>query len=85
MTRPDNDNPSPRHKPPGSQVERDRFPPFMDPAFSPEPDSPLVDTTKPRPAAPPKDTDYQGHPDFSQDAAKNDPPPARRPHHDPEK
>jgi len=78
MTRPDNDNPSPKDKPPETPIDRDKFPPFNDPAFTPEPDSPLVDAAEPQPPAPPKDTQYQGHPEFSQDAAKNDPPPTRR-------
>lgn len=50
------------------------FPPFDDPAFSSEP-------AQPPPAEPanhekpPKDTQYAGHPEFSQDAAKNKLPP----------
>lgn len=77
MTRPEDENPVPQ-PPSGREVEQDRFPPFNDPAFSPERGSP-PETDPAAPAVhPPKDTQYQGHPDFSQDAAKNDPPPRRR-------
>lgn len=47
------------------------FPPFDDPAFSVKPAQPPVQPTAPVYKAPPKDTEYAGHPDFSQDAAKN--------------
>jgi hypothetical protein len=55
----------------GAGRNTDRFPPFNDPAFSADKPEPVV---KPD-AAPtdtlPKDTQYEGHPDFSQEAAKN--------------
>ena len=54
------------------------FPPFSDPAFSSEPAKPPVKPNAPKHEPPPKDTQYEGHPDFSQDAAKNKPP-LRRP------
>ena len=49
------------------------FPAFDDPAHSP---GPIVDkrATAPAPEQPPKDTQYAGHPQFSQDAASNTPP-----------
>lgn len=47
------------------------FPPFDDPAFSEK----AADTgvRSPRPANPPKDPQYSGHPEFSQDAALDEP------------
>lgn len=45
------------------------FPPFDDPAFSAKPAQSPVQPTAPTYDAPPKDTEYAGHPDFSQDAA----------------
>ena len=48
------------------------FPAFDDPAFSPAPAEPPAEDAAPAPA----DPIYAGHPEFSQDAAKNRPPPA---------
>ena len=45
------------------------FPPFDDPAFSSKPAQPPVQPTAPSHEVPPKDTEYAGHADFSQDAA----------------
>ena len=39
-----------------------------------KPASPPVSPGTPDYEAPPKDTEFQGHPEFSQDAAKNKPP-----------
>lgn len=50
------------------------LPPFTDPAFSSKPATPAVMPGAPDHEAPPKDTEFDGHPDFSQDAAKNEPP-----------
>jgi len=48
------------------------FPPFDDPAFSPQSAEPPP--TEPNGPNPPRDTEFAGHPEFSQDAAKNAPP-----------
>lgn len=58
---------------PGQQSD-DSFPPFTDPAFSSKPATPPVYPDAPEIDAPPKDTQYAGHPEFSQDAAENEPP-----------
>ncbi len=50
------------------------LPPFTDPAFSSKPATPPVAPDAPDYEAPPKDTEFDGHPEFSQDAAKNEPP-----------
>jgi hypothetical protein len=50
------------------------FPPFDDPAFSAKPAQSPVQATAPSYDAPRDDTEYAGHPDFSQDAASNKPP-----------
>ena len=54
------------------------FPPFDDPANSPGPAGSPVQETAPEPARKPQDPIYiyAGHPEFSQDAAKNAPPPS---------
>jgi hypothetical protein len=53
---------------------KDEFPPFNDPAFSADrPGSPVQEAAV-HYRSPPKDTQYAGHPDFSQDAAANEPP-----------
>lgn len=58
----------------GSSPPAEVFPPFDDPAFSAEPaEPPPVDPKHHH--VPPKDTEYAGHPDFSQDAATNKRPP----------
>ncbi len=58
----------------GSSPPAEVFPPFDDPAFSAKPaEPPPVDPT--HHIEPPKDTEYAGHPDFSQDAATNKRPP----------
>lgn len=75
-------DPSPTRKGPdekpatdaGAGRNTDRFPPFNDPAHSADEPQPVVKPDAAAPDAPPKDTQYQGHPDFSQDAAKNRPP-----------
>lgn len=52
----------------------DTFPPFDDPAFSAVPAKfPAVDPTC-TPHSAPQDPIFAGHPEFSQDAAKNKPP-----------
>lgn len=53
---------------------RESFPPFDDPASSARPAGSPVTPTSPVSADPPNDTQYAGHPDFSQDAASNTPP-----------
>lgn len=61
----------------GSQEEEypaGSFPPFDDPAYSPDPATPPVRPDAPEVKSPPKDTEFAGHPDFSQDAGKNKPP-----------
>lgn len=50
------------------------LPPFTDPAFSARPATPAVRPAAPGFAAPPEDTEFAGHPGFSQQAAKNRPP-----------
>ena len=50
------------------------LPPFDDPAHSSEPAGSPVQQDAPVLPSPPKDTEYAGHPDFSQDAAANKPP-----------
>lgn len=60
--------------PPNEDHPAGALPPFDDPAFSPVPATPAVSSRAKRQEAPPKDTQYAGHPDFSQDAAKNKPP-----------
>ena len=50
------------------------LPPYTDPAFSSKPATPPVAPEAPDHEAPPKDTEFDGHPEFSQDAAKNKPP-----------
>jgi hypothetical protein len=71
-----NDNESP--KPTKPELDNDRaafsFPPFDDPAFSSRRAGSPVKQSAPIRPAPPKDTQYAGHPDFSQDAANNTPP-----------
>lgn len=47
------------------------LPPFTDPAFSSRPGTPAVEPDAPSYKAPRKDTEFAGHPDFSQEAAKN--------------
>lgn len=47
------------------------LPPFTDPAFSSRPATPAVRPDAPEYVAPPKDTEFAGHPDFSEDAAEN--------------
>jgi len=47
------------------------LPPFTDPAFSSKPASPAVRPDAPDRTAPPKDTEFAGHPDFSEEAAEN--------------
>lgn len=55
-------------------VPEETFPPFNDPAFSATPaEPPPTDPTAHR--QPPVDSEYAGHPDFSQDAATNRLPP----------
>jgi len=76
------------HEPPandaGAGKSTDRFPPFNDPAFSAEAPEPVVPPdAPPLPDLPPKDTQYEGHPDFSQDAAQNRPPRQTRDHQEP--
>lgn len=48
--------------------------PSSDPAFSAEPPDSPVQRDAPAYRRPPKDTEYAGHPEFSQDAAINPPP-----------
>ena len=55
----------------GARRPAEVFPAFDDPAFSPAPAEPPAAEVTPAPA----DTIYAGHPEFSQDAAKNRPPP----------
>lgn len=50
------------------------LPPFDDPAHSNKPAGSPVQKDAPVSPPPPKDTEYAGHPDFSQDAAANRPP-----------
>ena len=50
------------------------LPPFTDPAFSSKPATPAVLPDAPNYPPPPKDTEFAGHPEFSEDAAKNEPP-----------
>jgi len=50
------------------------LPAFTDPAFSSEPATPAVLPDAPIHKGPPKDTEFAGHPDFSEEAAKNRPP-----------
>ncbi len=50
------------------------LPPFDDPAHSSRPADSPVQQDASAPQAPPKDTEYAGHPEFSQDAAANKPP-----------
>lgn len=52
-------------------VPADTFPRFEDPAFSSKPAEPAVKPHAPYVKQPPRDTEYAGHPDFSQDAATN--------------
>jgi hypothetical protein len=47
------------------------FPPFDDPGGSPERAGAPVKPEAPAQTPPPKDTQYAGHPDFSQNAANN--------------
>ncbi len=55
-------------------VPPETFPPFDDPAFSSIPaEPPPADANDRR--EPPKDSEYEGHPEFSQDAAENKLPP----------
>lgn len=49
------------------------LPPFTDPAFSSKPATPAVLPDAPDHRLPPKDTEFAGHPEFSEDAAKNEP------------
>jgi len=60
--------------PPPRAESADDHPVATDPAFSSELASPPAQPEPPPYKQPPKDTQYAGHPDFSQDAAKNDPP-----------
>ena len=50
------------------------FPPYDDPAYSPDPATPAVSHSTHERKPPPKNTEFAGHPDFSEDAAKNKPP-----------
>lgn len=50
------------------------LPPFTDPAFSPVPARPPVDCVPRDFTPPPKDTEFAGHPEFSEEAAGNKPP-----------
>lgn len=52
----------------------DVLPPYDDPANSPTPAGSPVQAGAPEYPAPPRDTEFAGHPDFSQDAAANKPP-----------
>lgn len=54
-------------------VPAETFPPFDDPAFSNKPAEPPAKADAPPINPPPKDTQCAGHPDFSQDAAQNEP------------
>lgn len=54
----------------------EKFPPFDDPAFSARSARGAVRNDAPDLPSPPEDTRYAGHPDFSQDAAGNQPPPS---------
>lgn len=67
-----------RDDPPASRVDDEdeeypagSLPSFTDPAFSSEPATPAVLPDAPSHKKPPTDTEFAGHPDFSQDAAKN--------------
>lgn len=54
--------------------ERNVLPAFNDPAFSSDvPQTPVASATSPS-HTPPADTEYAGHPEFSQQAAANRPP-----------
>lgn len=60
--------------PPDAEHPAGSLPPFTDPAFSSKPATPAVLPDAPDYSPPPKDTEFAGHPEFSQDAAKNEPP-----------
>lgn len=64
-------NQPPRRAPAGDEADS---PGSSDPAFSSEPATPAVRHDAPSYEAPPRDTEFAGHPDFSQDAAANRPP-----------
>lgn len=80
--RPDNDDGGRRDHPderrePGSPDDghpEGSLPPFTDPAFSSKPATPAVLPDAPDYPPPPKDTEFAGHPEFSEDAANNEPP-----------
>lgn len=50
------------------------LPAFTDPAFSATPAGGAVQADAPAYAPPPKDTEFAGHPEFSEEAAENEPP-----------
>lgn len=60
--------------PPDAEHPAGSLPPFTDPAFSSKPATPAVSPDAPDRAPPPKDTEFAGHPEFSEDAAMNEPP-----------
>lgn len=61
-------------KPADESENSDALPPFTDPASSSKPAGSPVQPDARKYDAPPKDTEYAGHPEFSQDAAANEPP-----------
>lgn len=52
----------------------DKFPRYDDPAHSNNPSGSPVQQSAPETPTPPENTEYAGHPEFSQDAAANQPP-----------
>lgn len=69
-----NNPPPPREAGESDERSDSSLPPFTDPAFSSEPAGRAVRPDAPFYKEPPKDTEFAGHPDFSQDAAANKPP-----------
>lgn len=59
---------------PDEEYPAGSLPPFTDPAFSSKPATGAVQPDAPTYTAPPRDTEFAGHPDFSEDAARNRPP-----------